>query len=194
MSDISAAETRAARGRTVTPTEQEQYQALRATIRERGTARVCIFVIGLAVWAALAVTTAALAAPPIATLVPLVVLAATFEAVYALHVGVERVGRYLEVFFDDRWEQAAAAFGRPKQAAVIDALFTVPFVVAAGVNLVPALIAAPTGAELVFLGGAHALFGVRLVFAKLTASKQREIDRERFLALRNQAAARGTSS
>src|SRR5262245_51277 len=103
MLHVSAPEATPARAdeRIVTPSEQEQYRALRATIRERGTARVCVFLGGVAVWAAIAVTTGAISAPPIATLVPLLMLAATFEAVFALHVGVERVGRYLAVFYED---------------------------------------------------------------------------------------------
>lgn len=170
----------------MTASDHEQYSALRDTIRERGTLRVCMFVAGVIAWAALTIAIAALAAPPVATFVPLLVLAATFEGVYALHVGVERVGRYLEVFFDDSWERAAMAFGRPKQAATVDALFVVVFALAALFNLVPALVAQPTTPELVFIGGGHALFGVRLVFARLTASKQREIDRERFQALKRE--------
>jgi hypothetical protein len=169
----------------MTGPEQDQYRALRDTIRERGTARVWMFVVGVLAWCALAVATAALIAPPVATLLPLLALAATFEAVYALHVGVERVGRYLEVFFDDSWEKAAMAFGRPQRAARIDPLFASIFAVAALFNGVPLLIAAPTMPELIFVGGAHALFGVRIVFAKLTVSKQREIDRQRFLELRD---------
>src|SRR5438552_11434259 len=108
LSDVSAARSPAASGdnTTVTLSEQEQYRSLRATIRERGTARVWLFAGGIAVWAALAVTIGALSAPPVATLVPLLVLVAAFEGVYALHVGVERVGRYLEVFFEDGWERA----------------------------------------------------------------------------------------
>jgi hypothetical protein len=169
----------------VTDSEQEQYRALRATIRERGTARVYVFLCGVAVWAALAITIGAVSAPPVATLVPLLMLAATFEALYALHVGVERIGRYLAVFFDDGWEQTAGVFGRPKRSAVVDPLFVVVFAVAAIVNVVPALVASPTVEELVFLGAAHALFGVRLVFARATAAKQREIDRDRFRTLKD---------
>jgi hypothetical protein len=165
--------------------EQEQYAALRATIRERGTARVWIFLVGTIAWAALTVATAFLA-PPVATLVPLLVLAATFEAVYALHIGVERVGRYLDVFFGDSWETAAMAFGKPAGAAAADPLFAVVFVVAALFNLIPALIAQPTSVEWIFVGGAHALFVVRLLFAKLTAAKQRPIDRARFESLLRQ--------
>lgn len=174
--------------------EQEQYRALRGTIRERGTARVWIFVIGVCVWASLTVATAALQAPPIATLLPLLVLAATFEAVYALHVGVERIGRYLEVFFDDSWESAAMAFGRPAGAAAIDALFTVVFALAALVNFMPVVVSQPAPQELIFIGGAHALFAVRIVFAKLTAAKQRQVDRERFLALKRDIGHEGTKS
>ena len=186
LSRVSAAGVKEPSGddTAVTPSEQEQYRSLRTTIRERGTARVCVFAGGVAVWAALAVTIGAVSAPPIATLVPLVLLAATFEAVYALHVGVERIGRYLDVFFDDGWEHAAAAFGRPPHAATADPLFAVVFTLAALLNLLPALLASPTIEELVFLGGAHALLGVRLVFARLTAAKQRAVDGERFRVLK----------
>ena len=99
-----------------TPRELQEYTELRATIRERGTARVWIFVIGIVAWSALAVATAALAALPVATLLPLLVLDAVFEAIFGLHTGVERIGRYLQVMLehDDRpgWEEVAMAFGR----------------------------------------------------------------------------------
>ena len=105
--------------------------------------------------------------PPVATLLPLLALAATFEAVFALHVGVERIGRYLQVFHERplgarrpaRWEHAAWRSAGRAGAATIDALFTVPFLLAALFNLVPAALAAPDRQELVFVGGAHALFG-----------------------------------
>ena len=51
----------------LTPREQLEYTELRATIRQRGTARVCIFAAGLAAWAALTLATAALASTPLAT-------------------------------------------------------------------------------------------------------------------------------
>lgn len=171
------------------PREQEEYRALRATIRERGTARVWVFVTGIAAWAALTIAIATLASPPVATVVPLLVLAATFEGVFALHVGVERVGRYIQVYFEEErggWEHAAMAFGRPQGAAAPDALFAVPFLLAALCNVAPALIAQPTGPELVFVGGAHALFVLRLVAARIAASKQRAIDLARFQELRKQ--------
>jgi hypothetical protein len=184
----------------MTVRDQEEYTELRATIRERGTARVCIFAAGIAAWAAATIAIAAFAASPVATLLPLLVLAAVFEAVFALHIGVERIGRYLQVFHegssassaeagaeDSRgtvgWEQAAMAFGRPAGAASADALFTAIFVLAALFNLMPALILEPQRAELIFVGGAHALFGLRLFVARHAAAKQRAIDLERFQQL-----------
>lgn|SRR5262249_55341497 len=175
----------------MTEREQLEYRALRATIRERGTARVYIFVGGFAVWSALVVATAALAFSPLATLLPLLVLSAVFEAVYALHVGVERIGRYLHVVHEAaaapvtaRWEHAAAAFGHPKGAAAIDALFSIPFLTASVFNVAPALILEPTQPELIFIGGAHALFVVRLLVARETARRQRAIDEARFEELK----------
>jgi hypothetical protein len=178
----------------MTVRDQEEYSALRATIRERGTARVCIFAAGIAVWAAAVIAIAALASSPVAMLLPLLVLAAMFEAVFALHIGVERIGRYLQVFHEGSggsggpdgsgWEHAAMAFGRPAGAASTDALFTPIFFLAALFNLMPALILEPQRVELIFVGGAHALFALRLFVARQSAAKQRAIDLERFQTLK----------
>jgi hypothetical protein len=171
----------------VTAREQEEYRALRATIRERGTARVCLFVVGLLAWAAVSVATAALASAPVATFVPLLVLAATFEAVLALHVGVERLGRYVQVFFETDgpgWEHAAMSFGRPAGAIAIDPLFSAPFAFAALLNAVPILGMSPVGVELAVVGVGHLLFIARVLTARLAARKQRAIDLARFQELK----------
>jgi hypothetical protein len=183
----------------MTAREQDEYSALRATIRERGTARICIFVGGIAAWAAATIATAALASTPVASLLPLLVLASVFEAVFALHVGVERIGRYLQVFHEAHahpgapgsneaagWEHAAMAFGRPAGAATVDPLFTVPCLLAAVFNVAPALLLEPQRAELIFVGGAHALFVLRVVVARAAAGKQRAIDLARFQQLKSQ--------
>ena len=175
----------------MTPHDQDEYRALRATIRERGTLRVCLFAGGFVAWGALTLATSAVASTPLATLLPLIVLAGLFEAIYALHVGVERIGRYIQVFHEDaqdqRWEHVAMAFGRPKGAATVDALFSIPFVLAIVCNAAPALIVQPTIEEVVFIGGAHALFALRLFVARQTASRQRAIDLERFAQLKRGA-------
>ena len=169
----------------MTPREQEEYAALRATIRERGTARPWLAFAGLAAWAALVAANTALSSAPVATIVPLVVLAAAFECVFALHIGVERIGRYLQVFHEDRWEQTAMAFGRPAGIARLDALFSIPFGLATLINMMPALVLGPTTEELVFVGGAHALLIVRIVAARAASAKQREIELKRFQELKS---------
>ena len=58
------------------------------TIRERGTARHWVVIAGLGVWAALALASAVIALPAL-TLVPLLVLVASFEVIFTLHTGVE---------------------------------------------------------------------------------------------------------
>src|SRR5207247_10016315 len=102
---------------------------------------------------------------------------------------VERIGRYLSVFYETdaagpRWEHMAMAFGRPPGAATVNALFSMPFLLAAVFNVAPALIVQPTVQELIFIGGAHALFVLRLVVARAAAAKQRAVDLARFTALR----------
>lgn len=182
----------------MTDRELEEYRQLRSTIRERGTARVWIFAVGTLGWAALLISTTALSATPLGTLVPLVALAGVFEAVYALHIGVERIGRYLQVFFECNepgsnlvetrsqpgWEHVAVSFGKPRGAATVDALFVVQFALATLLNLLPALLVDPTREELIFVGGAHALFVLRLVRARAVAGRQRAIDLARFEQLR----------
>lgn len=174
----------------MTSREQVEYSELRATIRERGTARVWLFAVGMVAWGALAVATSALAVTPVATLVPLVVVASVFEAVFALHVGVERVGRYLQAFYEAadgeaRWEHTAMAFGRPSGAVGPDALFFIPFLLAALINMIPALVVEPTRSEVIFVVGAHALFVLRLVVAREGARKQRAVDLARFQEIKN---------
>ncbi len=179
----------------MTGREQLEYKALRATIGQRGTARIWIFVVGLASWATLEVATIALSLPPVESLIPLIVLAATSEAVFALHVGVERIGRYLQVFHEAghpgaesaSWEHVAMSFGRPAGAARVDPLFTVLFAIAGAFNLLPATLVGPTREELLFVGGAHALFLVRLAMARGAAGRQRAIDLARFEQLKSAA-------
>jgi len=168
----------------MTPREQEEYRALRATIRERGTTRVWIFVLGVGIWAGTVTATAALGLPPVATFVSLVVLAATFEGVLALHVSVERIGRYLRVFHNDRWEIAAAAFGQPRGAVALDALFAALFFAAAIANLFPLFTSSPVAIEIIVVGLGHAAFVARIVMARALTLKQRAVDAARFEEIR----------
>lgn len=176
----------------MTAREQEEYTALRATIRERGTARVCVFAAGLAGWAALALGTAALFSLPVANLLPLLVLASVFEAVFALHVGVERVGRYLQVFYEDQaeraWEHTAMAFGRGFKGVVTDPLFAGVFWLATVLNFMPTLLFRPTEIEWVAVAAVHVVFAGRVFLAKRGAGRQRAVDLERFEDLKRRRA------
>ena len=167
----------------MSPREREEYRALRNTIRSRGTARTWVFLAGLTAWAGLAIGTAELLPIPLATLLPLLVLAGAFEAVFALHVGVERVGRYLQVFYADRWERTAMAFGAPLAGTGADPLFALFFALATVFNFAPLLFASPTDSEIVVIGGVHALVLARIVLARRAALRQRTVDLARFQQL-----------
>jgi len=162
--------------------QQEEYRALRATIRQRGTAKVWVLLAGMIGWAGLTTATAALASLPVATFLPLLVLAVTFEAVFNLHVGVERIGRYLQVFHEDAtgWEHTAMAFGRPLKGTGTDPLFVAHFLIATFLNIVPALLAEPVQLEITVVSIAHLLFVLRVLIARRSAAKQRAADLRRF--------------
>jgi hypothetical protein len=178
----------------MTPREIEEYKALRATIRERGTARVWIFVVGFALWVASVTATAGLASLPVATLLPLLLLAAIFESILALHTAVERVGRYLQVFYegaaDDEamrnWEHTAMAFDSRHTVRGIDPLFAFFFIIAALCNCVPAILAGAVPIEWLVIGTAHLIFVIRVVVARQHAANQRALDLKEFERLRNE--------
>ena len=176
----------------MTPRELEEYRALRATIRERGTARVWVFVAGLGMWAGLTIATSALTTLPVAALLPLLVLAAVFEAVASLHTGVERIGRYIQVFFEDEagdrgWEHRIMRFGAMgRLPGGSDPLFTVYFLTAALFNFVPVILAGPVPVEYGVVGAFHLLFIARLVVARRHADRQRAVDLERFQRIKSE--------
>ena len=177
----------------MTPREVQEYTALRATIRERGTARVCLFFGVLVAWGAATIATAALAALPVATLLPLFILAAGFETVFTLHTGVERIGRYLQVFYSDEdpshpereWERTVMAYGRAFPGSGSDPLFTIYFVLATILNFVPVLLAEPVRLEVTVVGLVHLGFIARIFVARHASNGQRSRDLERFAQLKS---------
>ena len=99
-------------------------------------------------WAALACTLLFVSDLPIASLFSLAILVAGFEAIHALHVGVERIGRYVQVYYESsengpQWETTAMAIGPALPGGGVDPLFTVVFASAAIVNVIPALLPTP---------------------------------------------------
>ena len=160
---------------------------MRATIQSRGTARIVLVPVVFIGWAATAVATAAVITVAISTLVPLMVLAAGFEAIYALQSNVERIGRYLQVFHEESegWEHVAMSYGERFPGGT-DPLFSRLFVLTVSVNFLPAALGGEL-AELVVLGVLHLLFINRIRLAGAAAKRQRVEDLERFRALRDGA-------
>ena len=166
--------------------KNDEYRALRATIQQRGTARMLVLPVIFVGWAGTAVATAAVITVAVSTLVPLLVLVAGFEAVFALHVNVERIGRYLQVFHEDEgeWERVAMRFNQQFPGAGPDPLFSRLFVLATSVNFLPAALGWENVPELVVLAILHFLFINRIRLARTFAALQRTKDLERFVALR----------
>jgi len=180
---------------------REEFRALRATIRERGTLRLLVAAITFVAWATLALLAwRGGVSVSFAALATLLVLAAGFEVIFAAHVGVERIGRYLQARYErpdfgpPRWEHDAMSVGRdPLLASGIDPLFAPVFTVAAILNLVPVLMPGiqwsvpirqvPRGLSgLWFLVAviAHVAFFIRVGRASAYAKRQRELELDWF--------------
>jgi len=165
----------------------EEYRALRATIRERGSLRFLVTSITFSAWAAILTTLCVVTVVPTFILVPLVVLAAGFELNLAIHVGVERVGRYLQLKYERNpesaagWEHAVMKLQVPKGG--VDALFLVLFLSALALTFVVALwlAAAVTEAgeigairaETLVVAVLHAIVAARWLQAAKYAKSQR---------------------
>ncbi len=176
-----------------------EYAALRATIRERGTARVITFLVALVAWAVLEVVVLISSpATVVGPVVCLVVLAAGFEAVFQIHLGVERVGRYVQVAYEEQvitpeaevadsraggWETAAMAYGRAHPSAGSDPLFTTIFLLATLANLLPVVRAWSAPGLFVALILPHVAFVWRIRVARKRAGRQRAEDLARFREL-----------
>jgi hypothetical protein len=165
-----------------------EYEALRETIRQRGTVRMMLMPVIFIGWAATAVATAAVITVAVSTLVPLLVLVAGFEAILALHMNVERIGRYLQVFHerDGGWEHVAMAFGQRFPGSGPDPLFVQTFVFAISINALPVVLGADYTVELIVLVP-HVLAVYRLRMARAAAARQRAEDLQRVQSLRDGA-------
>jgi len=164
-----------------------EYRELRATIRERGSLRHLIIVITFSVWTATMLWAASTFSVPIFFILPLVVLVAGFEVAFALHVAVERIGRFIQVRYESEtgapvlWERTAMALRVP--GGGIDPLFLKVFLAAAILNLLAGIWTSPVAsassdaaferAELATFVGAHAVAVVRWISAARYARSQR---------------------
>ena len=166
---------------------QAEYQALRDTIRERGTARLCAVLVGLVAWGALTIALLIAGLRGSVALVPFLVLVGTFEINFFIHTGVERIGRYVQIFYEERagavgWETIAMNYGATFPSGV-DPLFSIIFAAATSLNFFIVLpVAERPGLNALSLL-AHLAFAYRIVSAKKSAASQRALDLDRFRSL-----------
>jgi hypothetical protein len=178
----------------------EEYRALRATIRERGTARLVVAAAAFLVWPALTVAAASADGGPWLTLLPLIALWGGFEVIYQCHVGVERVGRYLQVKYEGAaslpaWETTAMRLGStPGAGTGADPLFIRLFVVATLINLAPLVpVGLTTGSataatvQLTITVVLHVAFYLRLSAGRRFATVQRAAELKLFTQLHTPA-------
>lgn len=171
------------------PLTSAEFAVLRQTIALRGTVRMALVPFTCLGWALLTLLLV-FNAPPLATIVSLLVLVGGFEAVHALHVGAERIGRYLQVYYEappngPRWETAVMTVGPALPGGGIDPLFSAVFVGATLVNMTPLLAVVPTRLELGVVGLLHVGFLFRIVRARLAATRQRAVELESFKAMQS---------
>ena len=166
---------------------ESEFTVLRQTIASRGTTRIVLLPVTLLGWAALACQLLFVSDVPLASLFSLAVLVAGFEAIHALHVGVERIGRYVQVYYESRedgprWETTAMKVGPALPGGGIDPLFT------RGLHLrhrhqPDSGAAAFTDARATGRAGrAHVALLVRLVRARGAAARQRAVELESYRA------------
>jgi hypothetical protein len=176
---------------------ESEFTILRQTISSRGTTRIVLLPVTLLGWSALACQLLFVSDVPLASLFSLAVLVAGFEAIHALHVGVERIGRYVQVYYESseggpRWETTAMKVGPALPGGGIDPLFTLVFVCATVINLIPALLPAPGRVQLSVLGLLHVAFLVRLLRARGASARQRAVELETYRAIKSEHSAAKT--
>ena len=171
-----------------------EFAALRDTIKSRGGARILGFLAGISAWA-VALTVVLIWLPyPMAAVVPLVVLVATFEVVRMLHLVVERIGRYVQVFYEEplgarlappAWERAAMHLGPSMPGAGGHPLFLPLFLIATTVNALAIVLPGPMMIESIALGVPHVSFVVWMLYCDRAMRRQRATDLGRYRSLRD---------
>jgi hypothetical protein len=170
---------------------ETEFTILRQTIATRGTTRVVLLPVTFLGWSALACQLLFVSDVPLASLFSLAVLVAGFEAIHALHVSVERIGRFVQVYYESRedgpqWETTAMKVGPALPGGGIDPLFTVVFVCVTIINLIPSLVSSPTRLQLAVVLLLHVGFLVRLVRARGAAARQRAVELESYRAIKSE--------
>jgi hypothetical protein len=172
-----------------------EYAVLRQTIAVRGTVRMALAAVTFIAWATLGLATFLYADAPIAAFFSLGALAGGFEAILMLHIGVERIGRFIQVFYEDprdadgpirpRWETTAMVGGPALPGGGTDPLFAIPFVSAVALNLFISLVPGVTPIEAGVSALVHMVVVVRVIRARRAAATQRAKDLDHYRKLRD---------
>jgi hypothetical protein len=176
-----------------------EYGALRETIRSRGGARPLAFLLGFSVWAAVLAGVLIWLPAPMASVIPLLILLATFEVVRSLHLGVERIGRYLQVFYEESaragppagtpaWEHTAMMFGPTVPGAGVHPFFLALFLLADLVNVLAVVLPGPIMVEWTTLAVPHIAFAIWMIYCDRGMRKQRATELARYRAIRKELA------
>jgi hypothetical protein len=174
-----------------------EYRVLRETIATRGSLRPILLVIGLASWAMTLTAALAWIPYPLAAMIPLLLLFATFEGIRPLHFGAERIGRFVQVFHEEDGQPGRPLSDTPSWERVAMRLSTVPgtgghplfvpvFFLAAIVNTLPVLLAQPqaTTIEVIAMGVPHLAFMIWLLNADRALRTQRAAELEQLREIR----------
>jgi hypothetical protein len=176
------------------PLRLAEFRSLRATIRLRGGLRLALSLGGIAAWALTLVAVLAWLPNPVAGSIPLLLLVATFEVNRMLHLAIERIGRYLQVFYEEAadealdgpaWERTAMAFGPGVPGAGGHPLLVPVFLLATLINSLAVVLPGPTPIELGVMTVPHASFAIWLFFADYGMREQRAKELARFRELRS---------
>ena len=175
-----------------------EYRVLRETIAARGGLRPILSVAGLGLWSLILTLVLVWLPYPMATVIPLLFLLATFEVIRPLHFGVERIGRYLQVFYEEDGQPDRPLAETPSWERLTMRLSAVPgtgghplfipiFFLATIANTLPVLLAQPraTPVELAALAVPHLAFLLWLFNTDRAMRSQRAAELAQFRALRD---------
>jgi hypothetical protein len=148
----------------------------------------------MTVWAFLLIAVLALLPFPVATAIPLSALVVTFEVIRPLHFGAERIGRYLQVFYEEMgehgrplsetpsWERTAMSFGAVPGVGG-HPLFVPAFFMATAVNYLGVIFSGPVAIEMGAMAIPHLAFIAWLVLADRAMRRQRATELARMREL-----------
>src|SRR6187402_2560403 len=176
---------------------RSEYVILRRTIAQRGALRPVLALGGIGLWVA-ALTAVLIWLPyPVAAAIPLLALVVTFEVIRPLHFGAERIGRYIQVFYEEAgdpsrplsdtpsWERVAMSFGVVPGVGG-HALFVPLFLIATALNYLAVLLPRPEAIELSVMAIPHLAFIAWLVATDRAMRAQRGLELARLRELYQQ--------